>query len=70
MSYLKCDSNQTKAVEWFTNASAQGHSSAMFNLGVCYHKGWGCDQNETIAFEWYEKSAQLGDKIINMHKTS
>ena len=51
--------NQT-AFKWFTKASAQGNSGAMFNLGLHYAEGHGCDQDYTTAFKWYTKASAQG----------
>jgi len=56
-----CAQDYTKAVEWYTKASAQGNSSAMNNLAVCWMNGHGCAQDYTKAVEWYTKASAQGN---------
>jgi TPR repeat protein len=51
------DQDYTKAVEWFTKASAQGYGLAMHNLGNYYAIGKGCEQDCTTAFKWFAKAS-------------
>ena len=49
------------AFKWFKKAAIQGHSTAMFNIGVAYWDGSGIQKNRTKALQWWEKSAIAGN---------
>jgi TPR repeat protein len=55
------DQDYTKAVEWYTKASAQGNTCAMNSLGLKYVLGLGCIQNYTTAIKWFTKASAQGD---------
>jgi len=38
----------------------EGHSSAQYNLAVCYENGTGVEKDEQEAVEWYKKAAEQG----------
>lgn len=39
------------ALYWWNQALAQGDKAAHFNIGVCYHEGWGVKKNFSKAFK-------------------
>ena len=55
------EQNYTKAVEYYERAANLGNSDALYNLGVCYYKGYGVEQNYTKAIKYYERAANLGN---------
>ena len=50
----------TKAVEWFEKSANLGHSTAMYNLGICYEEGTGVTKDVNQAREWYTKAIAQG----------
>ena len=50
----------TKAVSYFRIAATQGHSSAQYYLGWCYHHNQGVTKDLTEAKKWYQKAADQG----------
>lgn len=48
------------ALELLTRAHEMGHVEATYNLGVCYHYGYGTEAEPAKAFEMYLKSADGG----------
>ena len=46
-------SSHAKANIWFTMAAADGHSGALFHLGVSYETGRGIQQNLQLAAHFY-----------------
>ncbi len=55
------EEDEGEAVKWWIKASELGHAEAQYNLGVCYHEGWGVAQSYEKAFHWYQKAADQGD---------
>lgn len=49
------------ALRAMNRAAAFGHSTAQFNLGYMYEKGFGADLNLTTAVVWYGRAAQQGN---------
>jgi len=49
-----------EAVRWYHKAATQGHTAAMFNLGVMYEHGRGVDQSDGEAFAWYQEASDGG----------
>lgn len=50
--------DKEEAVRLWTIAARKGHTSAAFNLGLCYRDGKGADQNVSTAIFWLEKAAE------------
>ena len=48
------------ATELLIQAHEMGHVEATYNLGICYHNGFGTDVDLEKAFELYLKSANAG----------
>lgn len=48
-----------KAVEWYRKAAAQGHRSAIYNLGMMYFNGHGVTQNNGEAVIYFRQAAEL-----------
>ena len=48
------------ATQLLTQAHDMGHIEAAYNLGICYHYGYGTDVNLEKAFELYLESANKG----------
>lgn len=51
--------------EWYY-AARQGESSAMFNLGLLYHNGWGTEQSDAEALRWWYTAARATGKAEAM----
>lgn len=48
------------AVKQLTQAYDMGHVEATYNLGICYHYGYGTDEDLAKAYELYLESANGG----------
>ena len=48
------------ATKLLTQAHDMGHVEATYNLGICYHYGFGADIDLAKAFELYLESANAG----------
>lgn len=48
------------AVKLLTQAHDMGHTEATYNLGICYHYGYGTDIDLEKAFDLYLESATHG----------
>lgn len=48
------------AVKLLTQAHDMGHVEATYNLGICYHYGYGADVDLAKAFDLYLESAKAG----------
>lgn len=48
------------ATKLLTKAHEMGHVEATYNLGICYHYGFGTDIDLKKAFELYLESANVG----------
>ena len=48
------------ATKLLTEAYDMGHVEATYNLGICYHYGFGTEADLTKAFELYLESANAG----------
>jgi len=59
--------NYVKAVYLFMKAAEQGHSKAMYNLGICYYDGHGVNQDQAESARWYEKAAMLGHAMAQFN---
>lgn len=60
--------NYNKALELFQKASAQGESSASFNLAIMYQSGEGVTQNLTKAVKLYERAINQGHVPAKEHR--
>ena len=56
------DADKAEAVKWFRKAADRWHSSAQYNLGVCYLKGDGIEKDKEEAVKWFRKAAENGHK--------
>lgn len=45
--------NWVEARQWYLKAAAQGHSTAMINLGVLYYRGQGVKVDVVEAYKWF-----------------
>lgn len=44
---------------YFSRAAEKHNAAAIYNLGVCYQKGYGCEQNLASAIEHFERAAVM-----------
>ncbi len=51
-----------KSLYWFRKAAEAGNSTAMYNLGLYYAKGYGIPRDFEEAARWMEKAAEAGDE--------
>ena len=49
-------------MEFYRLAAAQGHASAMVNLGVMYVTGQGVGQSNQMARKWWVRAAEQGNE--------
>jgi TPR repeat protein len=54
--------DEKKAYQIYSMAAANGSSLAMYNIGLCYHSGFGVPLNRGFGVAWFEKAAKLGNK--------
>ena len=52
--------NNELAVKLLTYAHDMGHTEATYNLGICYHYGYGAEVDLVKAYELYLESASDG----------
>ncbi len=45
---------------YFSRAAAQKDANGLYNLGMCYMRGYGCEKNERKAFDCFRTSAEAG----------
>ncbi|TCT14409.1 hypothetical protein EDC51_10815 [Bibersteinia trehalosi] len=55
--------DETKAFDYFKQASEQGDITSQYWLGFCYENGIGTPKDLNQAMSWYQKSAQRGDHV-------
>lgn len=48
------------AIKLWKPLAEQGSTSAQFNLGIMYSKGYGVKQDDAKAAKWYRKAAEQG----------
>ncbi len=58
--WLVAPPDDVSAFEWFKKAAEAGHTTAQYNLGLCYHTGSGVDKDPEQAVVWYRKAAEAG----------
>ena len=56
------EKNLIKAKALFESGMNQGNYSAVGNLGVMYHNGYGCIKNIEIAKKYYKMACEHGEK--------
>ena len=52
--------DEQRAFECYKKSAETGNADAMYDLGLCYHKGMGVDKDGTKAVEWFKKAAEAG----------
>ena len=58
---------QRASFGYFNRAAAQNDANGLYNLGVCYLRGWGCARNAAQAMECLNKAAaQSHPKALNL----
>lgn len=55
------DTDSEKAVYWMERAAENGSARAMFNIGLCYAKGYGVERDFEKAADWMEQASEAGD---------
>lgn len=61
--------NTTEAVKWWNKAAAQGHTTTMNKIGMCYEFGWGVTKSIPTAMYWYKKAGDKGyQKAVDNYK--
>lgn len=56
------DIRYTRAVNCYESAAQKNHDKALYNLGLCYEKGYGTTADINKARECYQKAAELGNE--------
>ena len=54
--------DQAMAVQWYERAAAQGHPTALFNLGYMYMKGYGVEPDDIFALRYFRLAAKSGNQ--------
>jgi TPR repeat protein len=54
-------------MKWYLKATAQGHATAMNNIGFLYQNGLGVAQSYAEAAKWYRQGATGGDFRAQFH---
>ncbi len=49
-----------QSVEFFRRAAGEKDANGLYNLGMCYLRGYGCDKNESQSFECFRAAAEQG----------
>ena len=49
-----------KAFPLWQESAQRGNSTAQYNLGLCYHNGWGTAKDDDQAIYWWQKAAADG----------
>ncbi len=52
--------NPALAAYWFRQAADGGNISALYNLAVCYEKGWGVAASSLTAYDLFRRAAEAG----------
>lgn len=51
-----------KAFPLWQESAQRGNGTAQYNLGQCYHNGWGTVQDDEQALYWWRQAAAQGDE--------
>lgn len=54
---LGIERDYCQAINWFKKATNNGGKEAIFNLGICYHNGWGVEKNIKKANYYFHLAA-------------
>jgi hypothetical protein len=54
-------------MKWYLKAAAQGHATAMNNIGFLYQNGLGVAQSYAEAAKWYQQGVTSGDFRAQFH---
>ena len=54
------DAVMSKSFECFKKAADQGDANGLYNLGMCYLRGYGCQSDQSLAFKYLRASAEKG----------
>jgi|688.fasta_scaffold75431_1 TPR repeat protein len=58
-----CEPSQyAESLRWFQLAAAQGHSNALFIVGLMHELGHGVPADNTEAIRWYRRAAEAGHR--------
>ena len=52
---------EVKALEGYKAQAKKGDPVGEYNLGFCYHKGYGVFKDDVEAVKWYRKAAEQGN---------
>jgi tetratricopeptide (TPR) repeat protein len=56
------------AIDLYKKSAEAESSVAMWNIGICYHNGYGIEENHESAVKWYMQAAKLEqpDAMVNL----
>lgn len=60
--YATKTNDHYKAFPLWQEAAQRGSDTAQYNLGLCYHNGWGTAKDDDQALYWWRKAAAQGHK--------
>ena len=52
--------DKEQGAEWLRKAAEQGLPEAMYNLGLCYHFGYGVEKSSFRAYSWVRDAERAG----------
>lgn len=58
--YATKTNDHYKAFPLWQEAAQRGSDTAQYNLGLCYHNGWGTTKDDDQALYWWRKAAAQG----------
>lgn len=56
----------TNAAKHYSKAAVAGHPHGCYNLGRCYHDGFGIERDDGSALEWFELAADQGHVLAQI----
>ena len=55
------EKNESKALEWFKEATCQNHDWAFYHLGTMYYYGMSVEQSYKKSFEYFQKASLINN---------
>ena len=55
------EKNESKALEWFKEATCQNHDWAFYHLGTMYYYGMSVEQSYEKSFEYFQKASLINN---------
>ena len=58
--YATKTNNHYRAFPLWQQLASRGNTTAKYNLGLCYHNGWGAAKDDSQALYWWRQAAAEG----------